>query len=134
MDQKIGDRIKEKRERAGFSLQDVAEKLDVNRSSVLRWENGDTGKIKLPVIEKLAQILHTTPAYLMGWEDSEETAAPKKESILDQIKNLKGTNVVLMGRGGDGETEVIPVSDEDYDEFRTYLKMREKMRKEKDDK
>ena len=64
----IGKRIRQKREELGMSLQDVATKLDVNKTSVMRWEKGETGKIKLPVVEKLAQVLSTTPEYLMGWE------------------------------------------------------------------
>ncbi|MBR6728662.1 MAG: LexA family transcriptional regulator [Clostridia bacterium] len=71
----IGQRIKKKREENGFSLQDIAEKLAVNRSSVMRWENGETNRIKLPVIEKLAQILKTTPQYLMGYEDNDLAGA-----------------------------------------------------------
>ncbi|MBE7010852.1 MAG: LexA family transcriptional regulator [Ruminococcaceae bacterium] len=68
---KTGERIKKKREESGLSLQDIAEKLAVNRSSVMRWENGETNRIKLPVIEKLAKILKTTPKYLMGYEDED---------------------------------------------------------------
>ena len=67
-----GERIRKKREEKGLSLQDIAEKLAVNRSSVMRWENGETSRIKLPVIEKLAQILKTTPQYLMGYDDDDK--------------------------------------------------------------
>ena len=67
----IGQRIKKKREQHKLSLQYVADKLDVNRSSVMRWENGETSRIKLPMLERLAQILQTTPEYLMGYEDEE---------------------------------------------------------------
>lgn len=65
----IGQRIKRRREQQGLSLQDVADQLDVNRSSVMRWENGETNRIKLPIVEKLAQILQTSPGYLMGYEE-----------------------------------------------------------------
>lgn len=67
-----GERIRKKREENGLSLQDIAEKLAVNRSSVMRWENGETSRIKLPVIEKLAQILKTTPQYLMGYDEDDQ--------------------------------------------------------------
>lgn len=67
-----GERIRKKREESGLSLQDIAAKLAVNRSSVMRWENGETSRIKLPVIEKLAQILKTTPQYLMGYDDDDQ--------------------------------------------------------------
>jgi len=89
---KTGERIRKKREDNGFSLQDVAEKLAVNRSSVMRWENGETSRIKLPVIEKLAQILKTTPQYLMGYEDNEQMhtqqCSPNDACFLPVLKNI----------------------------------------------
>ncbi len=66
-----GQRIREKRKLLKLSLQAVADKVDVNRSSVMRWENGVTSHIKLPILERLAQILQTTPEYLMGYEDDD---------------------------------------------------------------
>ena len=73
MDQlRIGERIKKRREEIGLSLQHVADKLDVNRSSVMRWENGETNRIKLPIVEKLAQILQTSPDYLMGYAGTDD--------------------------------------------------------------
>lgn len=89
----IGQRIKKKREQQKLSLQFVADKLDVNRSSVMRWENGETGRIKLPILEKLAQILQTTPEYLMGYEDELSISASRNVApdsvcllpVLDKI-------------------------------------------------
>ena len=70
MDQvSVGQRIKRQREQKGLSLQDVADRLAVNRSSVMRWENGEINRIKLPFVEKLAQILETSPGYLMGYTE-----------------------------------------------------------------
>lgn len=88
----IGERIKKKREQNGLSLQDIAEELDVNRSSVMRWENGETNRIKLPIIEKLARILKTTPQYLMGYEMENPSALqpclPEDACLLPVLKDL----------------------------------------------
>lgn len=87
MDQKnIGRRIKQRREQIGLSMQDIADKLDVNRSSVMRWENGETNKIKLPIVEKLAQILQTSPDYLMGYNDEVDASAKPVFLVLDHKK------------------------------------------------
>lgn len=64
----IGDRIRARREELGLSLEDVAKKLLVNRSTVKRYESGETRRISLPTIEKLAAVLDTTVEYLMGWD------------------------------------------------------------------
>ena len=36
----LGKNLKEAREKAGYSQSDVAEKLNISRQSVSRWENG----------------------------------------------------------------------------------------------
>ncbi len=99
MNQNIGQRIKERREQLSLSLQDVADKMDVNRSSIMRWENGETSRIKLPMLERLAQFLQTTPEYLMGYE--QETKAntysrsipPESACLLPILKNITSEEI-----------------------------------------
>lgn len=64
-----GQRIKERRKQLDMSADDVANQLDVSRSTIFRYENGYIKKIPANVIEKLAEILKTTTAYLVGRED-----------------------------------------------------------------
>ena len=64
-----GQRIKERRKQLEMSADDVAAELGVSRSTIFRYENGQIEKIPANVLEKLAVILRTTPAYLMGWQD-----------------------------------------------------------------
>ena len=68
----IGDRIRKRREELGLTLEEVAGKLLVNRSTVMRYETGKTQRIPLSTIEKLAGVLHTSTGYLMGWSAGEE--------------------------------------------------------------
>ncbi|MDF2887739.1 MAG: helix-turn-helix motif protein [Lacrimispora sp.] len=64
-----GQRIKERRKQLEMSADDVATELGVSRSTIFRYENGHIEKVPANVLEKLAAILRTTPAYLMGWQD-----------------------------------------------------------------
>lgn len=64
----VGERIRQRREALGLTLEAVANELGVNRSTVKRYESGETQRIPLSTIEKLARVLRTTTAYLMGWE------------------------------------------------------------------
>ena len=95
-----GQRIKEKREQLKLSLQYVADKLDVNRSSVMRWENGETGRIKLPMLERLAQILQTTPEYLMGYEDDDFFDSTSRNASPESVCMIP----VLSGISVSGDT------------------------------
>lgn len=64
----IGNRIKILRSRLGMSIDELAEKLGKNRTTVYRYENGDIENLPLGTLDPLATALGTTPAYLMGWE------------------------------------------------------------------
>lgn len=67
----IGKRIKEKRIELGLSVDHVATLLNKNRATIYRYENGDIENLPTTVLEPLADILKTTPAYLMGWVDED---------------------------------------------------------------
>ena len=64
-----GLRLKERRKSIEMSADEVASELGVSRSTIFRYESGHIEKVPANVIEELASILKTTPAYLMGWTD-----------------------------------------------------------------
>lgn len=65
----IKDNIKKKRKERGMTLEEVAAVVGVTRQTVQKYESGIVSNIPSDKIELLAKALHTTPAYLMGWED-----------------------------------------------------------------
>ena len=71
----IGKRIQERRKALKLSVEDVAKKLNKNRTTVYRYEKGDIGNLPLETLKPLADILDTTPAYLMGWEDKNDNVS-----------------------------------------------------------
>lgn len=78
----VGQRIKERRVAMGLSQRDLAAALDYsNHSTIARIE---AGKVDLPQtkISLFAEALHTTPAYLMGWEKEPEDLADLAATIL----------------------------------------------------
>ncbi len=79
----IGEKIRLRREHLEYSMQDIADKMDVHRSTIMRWENGETSRIKLATIEKLAQILRTSPGHLMGYENLDENDTISRVSSGD---------------------------------------------------
>ena len=85
--QKIGERIKNMRKRKDLSLQNVADSLDVNRSSVMRWEKGETSKIKLPIVEKLASLFGTSAQYLLTGKDKEKDKS-KEDWCAENVKEV----------------------------------------------
>lgn len=72
----ISARIRNLRAKHGLTLEQVAQQVGVGRSTVRKWETGIIENMRRDKIAKLAAALHTTPGYLMGWTDSEESALP----------------------------------------------------------
>ena len=67
----IGDRIKKRREQLGMTQEELAQKMGyASRSTVNKVEKG-VNDITQTTIVNYAKALGTTPAYLMGWEDTE---------------------------------------------------------------
>lgn len=66
--EKVGSRLKRARELNHITLEEAGKKVDVHKSTILRWENGETEKIKLPILEILAQYYNVNPVWLMGYD------------------------------------------------------------------
>lgn len=71
----LKDKIKQLRKQHGLTLEEVGNAVGVGKSTVRKWETGDIANMRRDKIASLAEALHTTPGYLMGWEDSPTGAA-----------------------------------------------------------
>ena len=78
----LNEKIKHLREKGNMTLQDLAQKVGVSASTILRYETGNIKNLRRDKIKNLADALNTTPAYLMGWEDE------KKEDEIYKYKNI----------------------------------------------
>lgn len=76
----IGERIKQRRKQLKMSADELGERLGKDRSTIYRYEKGDIENLPLDILEPIAVALHTTPQYLMGWENVQ-----KKNDILSDI-------------------------------------------------
>jgi repressor LexA len=72
-----GERMKARRKELGLSAEDVAEKLGKSPATIYRYEKGEIEKLPGDILTPLAEILHTTPAYLMGWEVRDTRTIPR---------------------------------------------------------
>lgn len=70
--EKIGDRIRRRRELLKMSQDDLAKKLGYkSRSSINKIER-DAGGLPQAKIAAIAKALDTTPGYIMGWDEEVE--------------------------------------------------------------
>ena len=78
-----GDRIKQRRKELGLSAEYIAEKLEVSPATIYRYENGEIDKVPAPRLAFIAELLMTTPEFLMGWEDAPNTNNTVSPSSVD---------------------------------------------------
>ncbi len=75
----FGEKLKEARKEAGFSQEELAEKLSVSRSAVAKWEN-DNGMPDVSNLKAIAAMLNTSIDYLLD-EDEKLTFHEIREPI-----------------------------------------------------
>lgn len=98
------EKIKRLREIHGLSLQNVGDAVGVTPQSVLRWERG--GGVVNDKLDALARALHTTPAYLMGWEEDPGTdVAPVRSG--SKIRRVPVYESVSAGFGVCADDHVV---------------------------
>lgn len=97
---KVGDRIRAKRLDLDLSVDELADRLGKNRATVYRYEKGDIENMPVNVLEPLAEVLQTTPAYLMGWTSDDYDWERDLDHRLDNVYGPRW-DVVLKNCGGD---------------------------------
>lgn len=100
----IKDKIKRLREELGLTLEEVGNIVGVGKSTVRKWETGDIANMRRDKIAKLAVALHTTPAYLLGYEEVEKTADPKVDGISPKENELLA---LYRGVNPDGQRYIL---------------------------
>lgn len=86
----VGERIKALREKHGISQVALADKIDVSKQSLYKYENNIITNIPSDKIEKIAEITNVSPAYIMGWDSNES-------EVIDTFKK-KGVVINVLGR------------------------------------
>ena len=84
----IGNRIKYARNLRKSTLDDIAKKVGVTKSTIQRYEAGKITTIKLPVVEAIAIALNVNPAWVVGKSDIMEPPSQKIPKIMQYYKQL----------------------------------------------
>ncbi|MDD4490119.1 MAG: XRE family transcriptional regulator [Paludibacter sp.] len=84
--QRIGERIKHKREQIGLQLNELAKKVGISSSALSQIENAKAFPTIL-TLKHIAENLHTTVGELIGENETENIPVVRKKEIM-----LAGTN------------------------------------------
>lgn len=89
----VGERIKKVRNKLGMSQVDFADKINVSKQTLYKYENNIITNIPSDKIEAAARLGNVSPAYLMGWTISDKDIANvfvlhDLEDIIDNIREF----------------------------------------------
>lgn len=71
-----------------------ASKINVSLSTLYRYEKGDIEKMSTDVLKEIADALSTTPADLMGWDETEETILSKITTAASKLEEERQEKVL----------------------------------------
>ncbi|MGN1157446.1 MAG: helix-turn-helix domain-containing protein [Agathobacter sp.] len=99
----IGSRAKARRIELNLSQQYVAEKMDVNKSTIQRYESGTIDNTKRLIVEGFANVLHVSAEWLRGEteEYQSEITDNKEIMIQDTMKRILSSFPLDTGKEED---------------------------------
>lgn len=80
----IGKRIKSLRQNLSITQEELATQIGTTKQNIYKYENEIITNIPSDKIESIAKVLHTSPSYLMGWDNEKEEV----ESILKEVEKI----------------------------------------------
>lgn len=93
----LNEKIKMLRAKHNMTLEEVGNIVGVGKSTVRKWESGDIANMRRDKIAKLAEALHTTPAYLMGWDDDPSASLPSNVLPLPNMRKVPLLGTIACG-------------------------------------
>lgn len=115
----VGQRIQECRKAQGESLEEIGNLVGVNKSTVMRWERGETERISLPIIRMLAAHFDVSTDWLAGND------VPKRHGNTGTLdEKLSGIDFALSG-------ELHDLTDEEKKDILDYVRFKKEQKKGK---
>lgn len=94
---RIGEKLKEEREKQGLSQKEVADRLHIARQAVSRWET-DQSYPDLENLMALGRLYHVSIDELLGMEKEEISESVEKETVEEE-KSVKRTELDRKEQG-----------------------------------
>ena len=113
---KIGQRIKQVREALGMTQAELARRMGYSaRSTINRIENGSQA-FPMKKLDKFAQVLDVTPAYLAGFTEKDIPDGLNKELFLNYVHDPKNPDFLAAIEGTPSDDLCIKIRASDLDD------------------
>lgn len=92
----MGERIYMLRKKNDMTQSDLAKRLGVGRSAVLKYEKGEVENLPRSTIEKMAVIFGVSPAYIMCFDEWDKNSAALSDEInlIERIQVKWGKEIL----------------------------------------
>lgn len=114
----IGLRIKQRRIELDLTQEELGNRLNLNKSTIQRYESGAISKIKLPVLQAIAKQLNVDPDWLALKTDNMGSYGYLGDKTLYSIPNIipfpETKDIPLIGDIACGEPILAEENIEDY--------------------
>ena len=98
----IGERIMERRQQLGLTQEELAFRMDYKTKSAINKIELGINDVSQSKVVKFAEALHTSVAYLMGWEENEKPTvqddglSEEMIELIDCIKKLPEDKIQML--------------------------------------
>ena len=89
------NRLKELRQEKKLTQKELADKINVSKITVLRWENGES-QIKPDKAQKLADFFGVSIAQLLGYDDNDFEKQIRIDTLNDILNKMHTAYVSLL--------------------------------------
>ena len=107
----LGTRMKSARKLRKRTLDDVAEAIGVNKSTIQRYEVGRIAHPKLPVIKSVAEYLDVSHRWLIGETEDMDPVSDELERLLKMLESREELRALLKTADHADAREVQAVMD-----------------------
>lgn len=113
---KIGQRIKQVREALGMTQAELARRMGYSaRSTINRIENGSQA-FPMKKLDKFAQVLDVTPAYLIGFTPEDIPDGLNKELFINYVHDSKNPDFLAAIEGTPSDDLCIKIKASDLND------------------
>lgn len=83
-----GIKLKQLRNKVALSQTEAARRLGISKQTLYKYEKDIVTNIPSDVVERMAKLYETTPAYIMGWEDETGNKTPERQLLDIYARNI----------------------------------------------
>ena len=89
----INERVKIRAKELGLTVEEIEKQCGLGKRTIYYW---DTNSPSIDKVKRVADLLNTTPAYIMGWDDE----ISEKNALLEELLHNEDSRALMDAAKG----------------------------------